>query len=433
MRYPIDDITVDPIYQHRVEALDVEHLIGIARAIEANPNHLDQYPIDLAKFADSDSLFVINGHHRFKAACELGLAEISAIVHYMTRSQAIEFVAGANDHAGSPLKRTRADRQKSIRAILDDPELRCKQDSDIAKIVGVDPKTVGNIRKSNPAWAAEVRIKPDGSIVKSTRIRGDQAATSKSMEIPKIEPELVATVLPVQSMEIPKIEPEQVATVLPVQSVEIPKIGVGRTEPASVTKSMEIPKIAETVKPEGHTDRELFEAALSAAKQLRFHADVLQAQIHRFTELAKARCPEVFVGQESLYMHPAEILERILDHKYKSAPEAQEAAPVGQRQSCVGTPGKQTPGKQTPENHQPDAEMLELSYQHGLSGGDRTRLFHRGTDPGKRWNVIKELPPHKGVPAMSNLGKQLSKPYAEAFSRGESEYKAAAGGTPDQD
>ncbi len=84
-----------------------------------------------------------------------------------------------------------------------------------------------------------------------------------------------------------------------------------------------------------------------------------------------------------------------------------------------------------PTDYQPDTEMLELAYHHGLSSGDRTRLFHRGTDPGKRWNVIKELPPHKGVHTMSNLGKELSQPYVEAFGRGVS-VRNAATSTPDQ-
>ncbi len=96
--------------------------------------------------------------------------------------------------------------------------------------------------------------------------------------------------------------------------------------------------------------------------------------------------------------------------------------------SAMSQPSASAP---LPEDHQPDAEMVAASYQYGLSGGNRDRLFHRGTGPGKRWNVIKELPPHKGSHTMSNLGKELSQPYVEAFGRGVSDRNAATS-TPDQ-
>ena len=216
MKYPMSRIKVDPTYQHRVEALDYEHFIGIVRAIEANPAHLDDYPIDLAEFEESDGLFVINGHHRFEAACKLGMIEIPAVVHRLTKSQAIEFVARANDHIGSPLKRTRADRQKSIKAILSDPDLRRKLDVDIAEICGVDKKTVGNIRRSNPAWSADVRVTKTGEVFVLPQ-------STKAVEIPPgvSRPDHHQNVISTFEPEVSPVASECVTPIIPAQLPEL--------------------------------------------------------------------------------------------------------------------------------------------------------------------------------------------------------------------
>jgi hypothetical protein len=100
-------------------------------------------PVDL--FDDGEKKWIGDGNHRIAGAQLAGLEQIPAIVRKGSRRDAILHAVGANHNHG--LRRTNADKRRSVRMLLLDEEWRAWSDHKIADHVKVDHKTVGNIRR----------------------------------------------------------------------------------------------------------------------------------------------------------------------------------------------------------------------------------------------------------------------------------------------
>ena len=84
-------------------------------------------------------------------------------------SDALKFAIQANNHNGSPLKRSQADNRRAITLILDDRTNVKMSDSAIAGLCGVSSPTVAKVRKSKLAYQSETRVTSDGRTISHSR------------------------------------------------------------------------------------------------------------------------------------------------------------------------------------------------------------------------------------------------------------------------
>ena len=186
---PIKSVKVHANLQPRVEMND-DHVKQIVNALVDNNNVLDDKPIhcwniknDIANSVNG--LYVVDGHHRFKAFRDKSLKfqTVDVIIHESERpenvndfefeaiqmSDALKFAIKANNHHGSPLKRSQADNRRAITLILDDRTNVKMSDSAIAELCGVSAPTVAKVRKSKLAYQSETRVTSDGRTISHTR------------------------------------------------------------------------------------------------------------------------------------------------------------------------------------------------------------------------------------------------------------------------
>ncbi len=127
---------------------------------------VDEYVADLAGgakfpppvvFFDGAVYWLADGFHRVLAATGLGLEELLCDVRLGTRRDAVLHSCGAN--AAHGLRRTREDKQRAVRTMLNDPEWANWSDREIARRAKVDGKTVASLRPppSKPDMTAEIR------------------------------------------------------------------------------------------------------------------------------------------------------------------------------------------------------------------------------------------------------------------------------------
>jgi len=96
-------------------------------------------------FFDGKSYHLADGWHRFFAHKQAAFAEIEAEVHDGTRRDAILFAVSANDKHG--LRRTNADKRRSVLVFLEDFEWSEWNNIKIAEVCGVSATFVDKIRK----------------------------------------------------------------------------------------------------------------------------------------------------------------------------------------------------------------------------------------------------------------------------------------------
>lgn len=100
----------------------------------------------LTVYHDGSAYWLADGFHRLSAAMKLGLAEVECDVRQGTMRDAILHSVGANRDHG--LRRTNADKQRAVTALLSDPEWSKWSDREIAALCGVHHQMVGTRRSS---------------------------------------------------------------------------------------------------------------------------------------------------------------------------------------------------------------------------------------------------------------------------------------------
>jgi hypothetical protein len=103
-------------------------------------------PIVVFHSDDNDDCWLADGFHRVEAARRLGRQTITAEVRLGTHRDAILHAVGANASHG--LRRTDADKRRSIETLLRDPAWAKWSDREIGKACAVDHKTVGKVRRA---------------------------------------------------------------------------------------------------------------------------------------------------------------------------------------------------------------------------------------------------------------------------------------------
>ncbi|MEA3212450.1 MAG: hypothetical protein QOE70_5507 [Chthoniobacter sp.] len=151
MTVPLSSIQRDTALQMRAKPLDLGIITEYAEAMERG----DVFP-PIIVFADDPNieqtrLWLGDGWHRIEACVTLGLKTIEAEIRPGGRRAAFLFSLGANDHHG--MRRTRADKHHAVEAALADMETRQLSDREIARLCGVDNKTVAKAREEHPDLA----------------------------------------------------------------------------------------------------------------------------------------------------------------------------------------------------------------------------------------------------------------------------------------
>ncbi len=136
---PIAGIRVDGGTQPRA-VLDFEAIEDYAEAMSAGV----KFP-PVTVFYDGDSYWLADGFHRVKAAYAAGFDSVLCDVHQGTIEEAQWYSFSAN--RGNGLRRTTQDKQRAVKAALVHGRGTILSDTQLARHVGVDQKTVTNWRR----------------------------------------------------------------------------------------------------------------------------------------------------------------------------------------------------------------------------------------------------------------------------------------------
>jgi ParB-like chromosome segregation protein Spo0J len=126
---PLADLTLDADLQPRVvvdEAVVEEYREQLADGAVFPP---------VTVYRVENLLLLVDGWHRVAAARRAGLLEVEAEVRVGTREDAILAACGANAHHG--LRRTNADKRRSVHAVLRTEWARGKSCREVARACGV--------------------------------------------------------------------------------------------------------------------------------------------------------------------------------------------------------------------------------------------------------------------------------------------------------
>ena len=137
---PLGQIQADGTTQMRVAGIDPAVVADYADAMEADA----VFPPIIA-FYDGTQYWPGDGFHRIAAARRIARETISADVRDGGQRDALLLAASANANHG--LRRTQADKRRSIETLLRDPEWTRWSDREIGKACSVDHKTVGKVRR----------------------------------------------------------------------------------------------------------------------------------------------------------------------------------------------------------------------------------------------------------------------------------------------
>lgn len=136
-------------------------------------------------FFDGKTYHLADGWHRFFAHKQAAFAEIEAEIHDGTRRDAILFALSANDKHG--LRRTNADKRRSVLVLLEDFEWSEWNNTKIAEVCGVSATFVDKIRKeTNTPTPATRKVSRDG-----VEYEMDTSKMGKKSKEPKEDPEPV--------------------------------------------------------------------------------------------------------------------------------------------------------------------------------------------------------------------------------------------------
>ncbi|MCG5477476.1 MAG: hypothetical protein KK478_00155 [Ensifer alkalisoli] len=136
---PLSLIRDDPDLQMREAGIDPAVVADYAEAMDAGA----EFP-PVILFFDGEGYWPGDGFHRIEAGRKLNRETIDADVREGGKREAMLLAVGANANHG--LRRTSADKRRSVLAMLRDPEWSKWSDREIGKRCAVDHKTVAKVR-----------------------------------------------------------------------------------------------------------------------------------------------------------------------------------------------------------------------------------------------------------------------------------------------
>lgn len=187
---PLDAIRMDGGTQARA-GLDNATVAEYAETwiqLSRKPNGFLEMP-PIVVFHDGSSYWLADGFHRvvaYRQFLDSGSAgasprAIRAVIQQGTQRAAILYAVGANDKHG--LRRTQADKRRAAATLLRDTEWTQWSDSEIARRVNVDHKTVASVRAELVATGeipgSSIRQSADGKVRDVTGIAESNAKRAK--------------------------------------------------------------------------------------------------------------------------------------------------------------------------------------------------------------------------------------------------------------
>lgn len=137
---PVASFRTDERCQPRV-SLSTDLIGEYADAMKAG----EQFPPVVA-FHDGEDIWLADGFHRIYAAKQAGVAAVLAEVRPGSLRDAMLYSVGANAQHG--MRRSNADKRKSVETLLNDPEWSQWSDREIARRCAVSVMTVSRARES---------------------------------------------------------------------------------------------------------------------------------------------------------------------------------------------------------------------------------------------------------------------------------------------
>ena len=177
-------LVLDPRLQSRVE-ISEDAVTEYAHDSEGG----DQFPPVLV-FFDGVHFYLTDGYHRYHAHKRAGKVSIQCDVHNGTLRDAIYHSTGVNAKHG--IRRSYADRRKSVMTLLEDFEWSMKSNTEIAKHCGVSISFVSNLRNSSGKMPDKIEYTtPTGEKKVKAKASGRPAKIKEPelKEPPKPEPE----------------------------------------------------------------------------------------------------------------------------------------------------------------------------------------------------------------------------------------------------
>ncbi len=135
----LSSIRHDPDLQMREAGIDPAVAADYAEAMNTGA----EFP-PVIVFFDGEGYWPGDGFHRIEASRNLDRETINADVREGGKREAMLFAVGANANHG--LRRTSADKRRSVLAMLRDPDWSRWSDREIGKRCAVDHKTVAKVR-----------------------------------------------------------------------------------------------------------------------------------------------------------------------------------------------------------------------------------------------------------------------------------------------
>ncbi len=177
----LNSLISDEAFHPRI-GIDEDHVAQMVDSLVKDSTVLDEKRICI--WIVGGEYYIVDGHHRYRAYRQLDeSARIEVELHetirdanisddeYLRqcRSDALQHAIKANNHHGSPLRRSRADNQRAIHLLLNNEITRRLTDSELARIVGVSAPTIAAIRKSDPAFQVDQRVTADGKKISASK------------------------------------------------------------------------------------------------------------------------------------------------------------------------------------------------------------------------------------------------------------------------
>lgn len=177
----LNAIRIDGGTQSRVE-ISMEIVGDYAEAIKAGI----EFP-PVVVFHDGANYWLADGFHRYHAHKQAGKASIAAEAQSGTVRDAILYSLGANGTHG--LRRTNADKRKSVAAMLADDEWSGWSDRRIAEACGVSNTFVSNLRKP-PQVSTVDTPRPKSEAQKVSTVDTPKAAkpAKRTLNLPTEQP-----------------------------------------------------------------------------------------------------------------------------------------------------------------------------------------------------------------------------------------------------
>ena len=177
---PLASIRRDGGTQPRAK-MDLKHILQLEAQIEEGQ---DLEPI--VAFFDGTDYWLADGFHRCAAYLQQGVEDIGVDVRQGTRREAVLYSVGANSEHKPALPRTRADKERAVMTLLEDPEWQEWSDRAVAQRCKVSHTYVAKLRarqyQNNSQLNSELCSFVTGNVASNKTIQNSELKTPRTAQ-----------------------------------------------------------------------------------------------------------------------------------------------------------------------------------------------------------------------------------------------------------